>query len=116
MPRPLDRPLREAWIVSAVRTPVGRYGGALARVRPDDLAATAIKAAVERSGVNARDIDDVILGAANQAGENVAERCGVTREEQDAFALLSHRRAVKAIEEGRFMNQIVPVMVSQPKG
>jgi acetyl-CoA acetyltransferase len=70
MPRPLDRPLREAWIVSAVRTPVGRYGGALARVRPDDLAATAIKAAVERSGVDPADIDDVILGAANQAGED----------------------------------------------
>src|SRR5690349_20334455 len=70
MPRDLDRPLREAWIVSAVRTPVGRYGGALARVRPDDLAATAIKAAVERSGVDPSDIDDVILGAANQAGED----------------------------------------------
>src|SRR3954447_13997841 len=70
MPRELDRPLRQAWIVSAVRTPVGRYGGALARVRPDDLAATAIKAAVERAGVNPADIDDVILGAANQAGED----------------------------------------------
>jgi 3-oxoadipyl-CoA thiolase len=223
MSRDLERPLREAWIVSAVRTPVGRYGGALARVRPDDLAATAIKAAVERSGVAPDAIDDVILGAANQAGEdnrnvarmsallaglpvevagqtvnrlcgsglqainsaahaimvgdgdafvaggvesmtrapyvmakpespydrgnremydttlgwrftnprlaqmfkpysmgetgeNVAERCGVTREEQDAFALTSHRRAVAAIEQGRFMNQIVPVMVPQPKG
>ncbi|HEY7025079.1 MAG TPA: acetyl-CoA C-acyltransferase [Candidatus Limnocylindrales bacterium] len=223
MPRDLDRPLREAWIVSAVRTPVGRYGGALARVRPDDLAATAIKAAVERSGVDPADIDDVILGAANQAGEdnrnvarmsallaglpvdvagqtvnrlcgsglqainsaahaimvgdgdafvaggvesmtrapyvmakpdapfdrgnremydttlgwrftnprlaemhhpysmgetgeNVAERCGVSREDQDAFALRSHQRAVAAIEGGRFQNQIVPVMVPQPKG
>src|SRR3954454_23668661 len=70
MPRELTRPLREAWIVSAVRTPVGRYGGALARVRPDDLAATAIKAAVERAAVDPNDIDDVILGAANQAGED----------------------------------------------
>jgi 3-oxoadipyl-CoA thiolase len=215
--------MREAWIVSAVRTPVGRYGGALARVRPDDLAATAIKAAVERSGVEPSELDDVILGCANQAGEdnrnvarmaallaglpvevpgqtvnrlcgsglqainsaahaimvgdgdafvaggvesmtrapyvmakpdapydrgnremydstlgwrftnprlaemhypysmgetgeNVAERCGVTRAEQDEFALRSHRRAVAAIEEGRFRNQIVPVMVPQPKG
>src|SRR5918994_3466559 len=223
MPRPLDRPLREAWIVSAVRTPVGRYGGALARIRPDDLAATAIRAAVERAGVHPDDIDDVILGAANQAGEdnrnvarmsallaglptnvagqtvnrlcgsglqainsaahaimvgdgdafvaggvesmtrapyvmakpeggydrgnremfdttlgwrftnprladmhqpftmgetgeNVAEQCGVSREDQDAFALRSHQRAVQAIEEGRFQNQIVPVMVPQPKG
>src|SRR4051795_5025613 len=223
MPRELNRPLREAWIVSAVRTPVGRYGGALARVRPDDLAATAIKAAVERANVDPADIDDVILGAANQAGEdnrnvarmsallaglptevagqtvnrlcgsglqainsaahaimvgdgdafvaggvesmtrapyvmakpeagydrgnremydttlgwrltnprlaemyypysmgetgeNVAEQCGVSREDQDAFALTSHQRAVAAIEEGRFANQIVPVMVPQPKG
>jgi 3-oxoadipyl-CoA thiolase len=223
MPRVLDRPLREAWIVSAVRTPVGRYGGALARVRPDDLAAIAIKAAVERSGIEPRDIEDVILGAANQAGEdirnvarmsallaglpvevagqtvnrlcgsglqainsaahaimagdgdafvaggvesmtrapyvmakpesaydrgnremydttlgwrftnprlaqmhhpysmgetgeNVAEQCGVSREDQDAFALMSHHRAIAAIEDGRFQNQIVPVMVPQPKG
>ena len=223
MSRALDRRTREAWIVSAVRTPVGRYGGALARVRPDDLAATAIKAAVERSGVRPDDFEDVILGAANQAGEdnrnvarmsallaglpveiagqtvnrlcgsglqaintaahaimagdgdafvaggvesmtrapyvmakpenaydrgaremfdttlgwrftnpklaelyhpysmgetgeNVAEQCGVSREEQDAFALRSHQRAVAAIDEGRFMNQIVPVMVPQPKG
>ena len=223
MSRDLDRPVREAWIVSAVRTPVGRYGGALARVRPDDLAATAIRAAVERSGVEPHKIDDVILGCANQAGEdnrnvarmsallaglpvevpgqtvnrlcgsglqainsaahaimvgdgdafvaggvesmtrapyvmakpeapfdngnrqmydttlgwrftnprlaamhhpysmgetgeNVAERCGVSREEQDAFALRSHQRAIKAIEEGRFASQIVPVMAPQPKG
>ncbi|MEP7158467.1 MAG: acetyl-CoA C-acyltransferase [Chloroflexota bacterium] len=215
--------MREAWLVSAVRTPVCRYGGALARVRPDDLAATAIKAAVERSGINPTAIDDVILGAANQAGEdnrnvarmsallaglpvevagqtvnrlcgsglqainsaahaimvgdgdafvaggvesmtrapyvmakpenaydrgnremydstlgwrftnprlaemyhpysmgetgeNVAERCGVSREEQDQFALTSHQRAIRAMDEGRFMNQIVPVMVPQPKG
>jgi len=221
--RSFDRATREAWIVSAVRTPVGRYGGALARVRPDDLAATAIKAAVERSGIDPAEIEDVILGAANQAGEdnrnvarmaallaglpievagqtvnrlcgsglqaintaahaimagdgdvfvaggvesmtrapyvmakpeaayergtremydttlgwrftnprlaemhhphtmgetgeNVAERCSVTREEQDAFALRSHQRAVAAIEQGRFQNQIVPVMVPQPKG
>ena len=219
----LDRLLREAWIVAALRTPVGRYGGALARVRPDDLAATVIQAAVERSAVPPELIEDVILGAANQAGEdnrnvarmagllaglplevggqtvnrlcgsglqainsaahaimvgdgdafvaggvesmtrapyvmakaeaayergprevfdttlgwrftnprlaemhhpytmgetgeNVAERCGVTREEQDEFALRSHQRAVAAIEEGRFESQIVPVSVPQPKG
>ena len=195
----------------------------MARIRPDDLAAVAIKAAVERAGIEPYELEDVILGCANQAGEdnrnvarmaallaglpveiagqtvnrlcgsglqainsaahavmagdgdafvaggvesmtrapyvmakpetpydrgnremfdttlgwrftnprlaemhnpysmgetgeNVAEQCGVTREEQDEFALRSHRRAVAAIEEGRFMNQIVPVMVPQPKG
>ncbi|MBA2275127.1 MAG: acetyl-CoA C-acyltransferase [Chloroflexi bacterium] len=214
--------MREAWIVSAVRTPVGRYGGALRSVRPDDLAAIAVSAAVERSGIDAGLIEDVILGAANQAGEdnrnvarmasllaglptdvagqtvnrlcgsglqaintaahaimvgdgdafvaggvesmtrapfvmakaegpfergertmfdttlgwrftnprlaelhhpftmgetgeNVAEQHGVSRGEQDAFALTSHQRAIAAIEDGRFDGQIVPVTVAQPK-
>jgi 3-oxoadipyl-CoA thiolase len=57
-------------ILSAVRTPVGRYGGALAQVRPDDLAAAAIGAAVERAGVEPDEIEDVYFGAANQAGED----------------------------------------------
>jgi 3-oxoadipyl-CoA thiolase len=60
----------EAVILSAVRTPVGRYGGALAGVRPDDLAALAISAAVERAGVPPEQIEDVYFGAANQAGED----------------------------------------------
>jgi len=64
------RPLREAWIVEAVRTPIGRYGGALAGVRPDDLAATVLEAVVARSGIDAAIVDDVILGCANQAGED----------------------------------------------
>jgi 3-oxoadipyl-CoA thiolase len=59
-----------AVVLSAVRTPVGRYGGALAGVRPDDLAAVAVGAAVERAGIDAADIDDVYLGCANQAGED----------------------------------------------
>ncbi len=70
MARDPRRAVREAWIVEAVRTPVGRYGGALANVRPDDLAAIAIRAAVERSGVDPGLIEDVILGCANQAGED----------------------------------------------
>jgi acetyl-CoA C-acetyltransferase len=57
-------------VIAAVRTPVGRYGGALAGVRPDDLAAAAIAAAVERSGVDPAEIEDVYLGCANQAGED----------------------------------------------
>jgi 3-oxoadipyl-CoA thiolase len=59
-----------AVILSAVRTPVGRYGGALAATRPDDLAAAAIAAAVERARVTAGEIEDVYLGCANQAGED----------------------------------------------
>ena len=64
------RPLKEAWIVEALRTPFGRYGGALAGVRPDDLAATVLEAVVARSGIDPAIIDDVILGCANQAGED----------------------------------------------
>src|SRR5207237_8326305 len=59
-----------AVVVSAVRTPVGRFGGALAGVRPDDLAALAIAAAVERAGFAPAEIEDVYLGCANQAGED----------------------------------------------
>ena len=59
-----------AVILSAVRTPIGRYGGALAGVRPDDLAAVAVRAAVDRAGVEAGDVEDVYLGCANQAGED----------------------------------------------
>jgi 3-oxoadipyl-CoA thiolase len=59
-----------AVVLSAVRTPVGRYGGALSGVRPDDLAAGVIAAAVERAGVAADEIEDVWLGCANQAGED----------------------------------------------
>jgi 3-oxoadipyl-CoA thiolase len=59
-----------AVVLSAVRTPVGRYGGALAHIRPDDLAAHVIAAAVERAGVPADAIEDVWLGCANQAGED----------------------------------------------
>jgi 3-oxoadipyl-CoA thiolase len=59
-----------AVVVSAVRTPIGRYGGALSGVRPDDLAGIAIAAAVERAGVDGAAIDDVYFGCANQAGED----------------------------------------------
>lgn len=62
--------MSEAYLVDGVRTPVGRYGGALAGVRPDDLAALVVAEAVSRAGVPADAIDEVILGAANQAGED----------------------------------------------
>jgi 3-oxoadipyl-CoA thiolase len=62
--------MAKAVVISAVRTPVGRYGGALSAVRPDDLAATAIAAAVERARVDPAEIEDVYFGCANQAGED----------------------------------------------
>ena len=223
MRRQLDRPIREAWIVAALRSPFGRYGGTLASVRPDDLAAAVIRALIERSGIDPALIEDVILGCANQAGEdnrnvarmagllaglpvevggltvnrlcvsglqavnsaahaiavgdgevfiaggvesmsrapyvmlkpesayergthdlvdttlgwrfvnpamaaahhpysmgetgeNVAERLGVSREDQDAFALVSQRNAAAAIAEGRYRDQLVPISVAQRKG
>jgi 3-oxoadipyl-CoA thiolase len=62
--------VKEAFICAALRTPVGKHGGALASVRADDLAAIPIKAIVERSGIDPLAIDDVILGCTNQAGED----------------------------------------------
>ena len=59
-----------AVIVDAVRTPIGRHGGALAPVRPDDLAARAIEALLERTGVPPGGLDDVLFGCINQAGED----------------------------------------------
>ena len=59
-----------AAIITALRTPIGRYGGALSAVRPDDLAAHVIRAVVDRSGIDPTTIDDVYFGAANQAGED----------------------------------------------
>src|SRR6476619_7756929 len=63
-------PRSDAYISVALRTPVGKHGGSLANVRPDDLAAIPIKAVVERSGIDPASIDDVVFGCANQAGED----------------------------------------------
>jgi 3-oxoadipyl-CoA thiolase len=213
----------EAVILDALRTPIGRYGGVLAPMRPDNLAAHVLAAAVERNGLDASAVDEVYMGCTNQAGEdnrniarmasliaglpqeipgvtvnrlcasgleavvqgarqirlgeadlvlaggvesmsraplvmlkpergfprgnaelvdttigwrfvnpslaerystesmgetaeNVAERYGVSREDQDGFALESHRRAIAAAEAGRFDDEIVTVDVPQPKG
>jgi 3-oxoadipyl-CoA thiolase len=62
--------MTEAFLVGGVRTPVGRYGGVLADVRPDDLAALVVGEVVRRTGVDPEALDEVILGAANQAGED----------------------------------------------
>ncbi|MCX8024516.1 MAG: thiolase family protein [Thermanaerothrix sp.] len=210
-------------IVDAIRTPIGNLGGALAAVRPDDLAALVIRTLVERNHLDPNLIEEVYFGCANQAGEdnrniarmaallaglpvevagvtfnrlcasgltavnmaarairvgegevfiaggvesmsrapysipkaekpfpygnltawdtalgwryphprmiemygiesmgetaeNIAEMTGITREEQDRFALRSHQRAIAAIDSGRFAEEIVPVPVPQPKG
>jgi 3-oxoadipyl-CoA thiolase len=215
--------MREAVIVEAVRTAVGRHGGALAAVRPDDLAALVIKEVVARAGIEPDLIEDVYMGCTNQAGEdnrdvarmalllaglpfsvagvtlnrlcasgleainqaaraikcgegdvfvaggvesmsrapwsvpkttrafpwgnvtmydttigwrypnpkmeeiiplegmgqtaeNIYDETGISREEQDAFALESQRRAAAAIEAGRFKDEIVPVSIPQRKG
>jgi 3-oxoadipyl-CoA thiolase len=62
--------MAEALILDALRTPIGRYAGALSAVRPDDLAARVISAAVERNGIDGAQVDDVYFGDANQAGED----------------------------------------------
>ncbi len=224
--------LQDVVIVSAVRTPIGRLGGVLSSVRPDDMAALVVAEAVRRAGVDPAEVEEVSLGCANQAGEdnrdvarmavllagmptsvagvtvnrlcasginavNMAARAircgegdvyvaggvesmtrapysmpknpqpfgppgnvtaydtslgwrypnprlealfpleqmgetaeniyelaqsggvtggGISREEQDRFALQSHARAVRAIDEGRFREEIVPVPVPQRKG
>ena len=214
--------VREAFIVSAVRTPVGRAGGSLAAVRADDLAAVAVRGAVERARFDPARLDDVILGCTNQAGEDnrnvarmaallagfpvevpgqtvnrlcgsglqavasaaqvvranegdafvaggvesmtrapyvmlkpssawsretpavsdstvgwrfvnprmskewtislgmtaekVARQLGITRDEQDAFALESQRRAARALDDGVFADEIVPVEVRAADG
>ena len=62
--------MQSVYLCEPVRTPVGKYGGALSSVRPDDLAALVIKECVQRTGIDAAAIDDVIMGCANQAGED----------------------------------------------
>src|SRR3954464_9110526 len=71
-PVPVEYPdaVPRAVVISGVRTPVGRYGGALSGERPDDLAALVIGEAVSRAGVDPAEIEDVYFGAANQAGED----------------------------------------------
>src|SRR5215472_1233211 len=215
------RAMEEAVILSAVRTPIGRYSGSLKDVRPDDLAALAISEAVRRANIDTGSIEDVILGCANQAGEdnrnvarmalllaglpievagqtvnrlcgsglqainsaaqaiqtgsgdtfvaggvesmtrapfvlgkcntafdrtmhlqdttigwrfinsklsamyhpysmgetaeNIAERYHISRTDQDAYALQSHRQAVAAQQAGRFVAEVVPVTILQRK-
>ena len=70
MARDFDRHFRQTLIIDAVRMPIGRYGGALGSVRPDDLAAVVIRAVIARTGIDPSLVEDVVLGCANQAGED----------------------------------------------
>jgi acetyl-CoA C-acetyltransferase len=106
--------MNEVVIVSAVRTPIGRLGGALSSVRPDDLAALVIKAAVQRVGIEPGDVEEVYMGCANQAGEdnrNVARMglllaglpdhvAGVTINRLCASGLNAVNQAARAIKCG----------------
>ena len=93
---------RDAVIVGYVRTPFGRHAGALAKLRPDSMAGQAIAALVERTGIDSATVDDVIMGCANQAGEdnrNVARMAvllaGWRREDQAALPEIFTRRWVE---------------------
>jgi 3-oxoadipyl-CoA thiolase len=107
--------LPEAYLCDALRTPFGRYGGALSSIRTDDLAAIPLKALIERNvGVNWRELDDVIYGCANQAGEdnrNVARMAlllaglpqevpGVTVNRLCGSSLEAVAQAARAIKSG----------------
>src|SRR5205807_2706089 len=108
------REAREAVIVDAVRTPIGRYGGVLSTVRPDDMAARVIEAAVQRNGVSGDALDDVVFGCTNAAGEdnrNVARMAsllaglpvevpGATVNRLCASGLEAVRQAAHAIQAG----------------
>ena len=87
--------MREVVIVDAVRTPIGRHAGGLSGVRPDDLAAGVIAAAVERTGVDPETVEEVYLGCANQAGEdnrNVARMAALLAGLPDKVAAVTFNR------------------------
>ncbi len=105
---------REVWIIDAIRTPIGALGGALARVRPDDLAALVLQAIIERNHIDPSWVEEVYMGCANQAGEdnrNVARMAlllagfppsvpGVTVNRLCASGLAAVNMAARAIRNG----------------
>src|SRR6266849_6455441 len=113
----------DVFVCDAVRTPIGRFGGSLAKVRADDLAAAPIKALMARHPkLDWSAVDEVYFGCANQAGEdnrNVARMAlllaglpeSVPGADQDAFAIRSQQRAGAAIASGYFAEEITPVSV-----
>ena len=88
---------QEAFVCDAVRTPIGRYGGALSTVRGDDLAAVPLKILIERNELDPAAIDDVILGCANQAGEdnrNVARMAALLSGLPETVGGMTHQPAL----------------------
>ena len=138
--------MTEVVIVSAARTPVGSFLGALSALPASKLGEVAIRAALERAGVSGEEVDEVILGHVLQAAagqgparqaaagagdglwdafngyhmgqtaENIADKWAITREAQDEFALASQNKAEAAQNAGRFDAEIVPVVIPGKKG
>jgi acetyl-CoA acetyltransferase len=96
--------MSEAFICDAVRTPIGRYGGSLAPCAGDDLAAIPIKALIDRNGrVDWEAVDDVILGCANQAGEDNRNLARIGRPPRGPAAQIGRRYAETAFADRAWM-------------
>jgi acetyl-CoA C-acetyltransferase len=117
----MSESLRDIVIVSAVRTPVGAFNGALASLPAHDLGKTVIQASAERAGIELGDVDDGLWDAFHgyhmgQTAENIAARWQITREDQDRFAVASQNKAEAAQKAGRFRDEIAPVTIKSRKG
>src|SRR5260370_743154 len=106
----------EAFLVAGVRTPIGSMGGALAEVPAPELGAVCIKEVLARAGLSADGVWDV-YGDKHMGvyGDRCAEKCGLTKKDQDDFAVRSHTRARAAIKDGTFKAEIVPVAITVKK-
>src|SRR5439155_1697820 len=104
---------RDAYIVSACRTAIGEFLGGLSPLRAPELGAVVIREAVSRAGIEPALAEEVLMG---NAAELIARKFKVTREDQDRFSVESHQKAVRAQKEGKFKDEIVPVLVPQKKG
>jgi acetyl-CoA acyltransferase len=91
---------REAWIVGAVRTPVGKQGGALSAVRPDDLGALVLEVLAERTGVPAEEVEDVYFGCTNQAGEDNRDVARMSLLLAGYPAEVAGRRSIACVNQG----------------
>ncbi|MBI5591651.1 MAG: thiolase family protein [Deltaproteobacteria bacterium] len=108
---------RDAIIVSAVRTPIGDFGGALRDVLHTQLAARVLDEVCKRANFPKDDIDEVFWGMVMpRSDENGMARAAILREDQDEFALTSQMRTKKALAEQRFKEEIVPVVISGRNG